>query len=299
MLITKTFFILVLTYSVTSSEFDDDVSQQRFFIKSYNYNHPPLLESYKDVPDANKFEGRKVRQVKSLEYEKNEDPSALKTLNSNSEIPVTVVYGPETESLNSNNNQQPNKIKRRKQTRRPNPIYKERKEEVKVTEYVYLTTVGNKESSTEKVLVTSPSPKTVVPKMFTKRPPEDNPVVKKIRQKEPWVKIVEESNYVYAHNGNFHYSFEGADGTKVSSEGELKSYNDDKTGEAVVGSVFYTDNEGNDFSLSYTADENGYRPHGAHLPTPPPIPPAIARALKHLATKTTPEPVTEATKKSN
>ncbi|XP_064071319.1 uncharacterized protein LOC113393582 [Vanessa tameamea] len=294
MLITKTFFILVLTYSVTSSEFDDDISQQHFLIKSYNYNHPPLLESYKVIPDAHKLEVRKVRQVKSLENEKKED--ALKTLNSNSEIPVTVVYNLETDSLSSNNNPQTNKIKRRKQTRRPN---KERKEEVKETKNLYLTTVENKESSTEKVLVTSPSPKTVVPKMFTKRPPEDNPVVKKIRQREPWVKIVEEANYVYAHNGNFHYSFEGADGTKVSSEGELKTYSNDKTGEAVVGSVFYTDNEGNDFSLSYTADENGYRPHGDHLPTPPPIPPAIARALKHLATKTTPEPVTEATKKSH
>lgn len=36
-----------------------------------------------------------------------------------------------------------------------------------------------------------------------------------------------------------HYSFEGGDGTKVSSEGELKSFDSDRTGEAVVGSVFY------------------------------------------------------------
>lgn len=57
----------------------------------------------------------------------------------------------------------------------------------------------------------------------------------------------------------------------------------------------FQDKDGNDFSLSYTADENGYRPVGAHLPTPPPIPPAIARALAHLATKTVldPDEVTE------
>lgn len=58
----------------------------------------------------------------------------------------------------------------------------------------------------------------------------------------------------------------------------------------------FQDKEGNDFNLSYTADENGYRPVGDHLPTPPPIPPAIARALLYLATKPTPEPVTESQK---
>ncbi|XP_050342269.1 uncharacterized protein LOC126768300 [Nymphalis io] len=296
MLITNTFFILVLSYSVTCSEMNDDMSQQHLLIKSYNYNHPPLFEAYKVLPDTDGSEIRKVRQVQSLEYEKKEDNNALKNFNQNSETPVTVVYDLETDTLKTNHKQEPNKIKRRKQVR-PNPIYEESKEEVKVAENHYLTTVENEESSTEKVLITSPSPKTVVPKMFTKRPPEDNPVAKKIKQRETWVKIVEESNHVYGHNGNFHYSFEGADGTRVSSEGELKSFDNDKTGESVVGNVFYTDNEGNDFSLSYTADENGYRPYGDHLPTPPPIPPAIARALKYLATKTTPEPVTEATKK--
>ncbi|XP_063621689.1 uncharacterized protein LOC134793905 [Cydia splendana] len=107
------------------------------------------------------------------------------------------------------------------------------------------------------------------------------------------VPIVQSENVVFSQSGNFKYSYEGGDGTKAFEAGELKTFDDKTAGEAVSGGFSYTAKDGNEYSLSYTADENGYRPVGAHLPTPPPIPPAIARALAYLATKTTPEPVTE------
>lgn len=49
---------------------------------------------------------------------------------------------------------------------------------------------------------------------------------------------------------------------------------------AVSGSYSYTGPDGNQYAISYTADENGYRPQGAHLPTPPPIPPEIQRGIE-------------------
>ncbi|XP_045764253.1 uncharacterized protein LOC123866633 [Maniola jurtina] len=273
-----------------------------------NYNHPPLFAL--DATDPEEIEVRKVRDT----TENSDNPITNNPLQSEKDrgsniksrtyvesslpekIPVAVIYDEQpTPRDNSKSNSTVVKLKRRKQPKNARPSNSENKPQVITEEKKVIPEIT--EVVTEKNPSTSPSPRTVVPKTFTKRPPEYNPVFKKSGQRDPAVKIIEETNFVFSHSGNFHYSFEGGDGTKVSSQGELKSFDNNKTGEAVVGSVFYKDDEGNDVNLSYTADENGYRPHGAHLPTPPPIPPAIARALEYLATATTPEPVTKPTRK--
>lgn len=50
--------------------------------------------------------------------------------------------------------------------------------------------------------------------------------------------------------------------------------------EAVSGSYSYTGPDGVQYSITYTADEEGFHPQGAHLPTPPPIPPEIQRGVE-------------------
>lgn len=55
-----------------------------------------------------------------------------------------------------------------------------------------------------------------------------------------------------------------------------------KEGEAVQGSYEYTAPDGTHVLVSYTADENGYQPHGDVLPVEPPLPPSVARSLKFI-----------------
>ncbi|XP_029161182.1 larval cuticle protein 65Ag1-like isoform X2 [Nylanderia fulva] len=48
----------------------------------------------------------------------------------------------------------------------------------------------------------------------------------------------------------------------------------------VRGNYNYTDNDGNTFHISYIADENGFQPKGAHLPTMSAL---IKKILQYIA----------------
>jgi len=80
-------------------------------------------------------------------------------------------------------------------------------------------------------------------------------------------------------------SFETANGIIAEESGFLKNAGNPETEAQVAqGSSTYTSPDGQQIRLTYVADENGFQPQGAHLPTPPPIPAAIQRALDYLAT---------------
>ncbi|EDW57190.1 cuticular protein 47Eg [Drosophila virilis] len=80
---------------------------------------------------------------------------------------------------------------------------------------------------------------------------------------------------------DFKFAYELDNSVKVAQEGKLK-------GEdiwEVKGDQGWTSPEGEQVSLQYVADENGYQVLSANpaLPTPPPIPEAIQRALEWIA----------------
>ncbi|XP_049876699.1 endocuticle structural glycoprotein SgAbd-3-like [Pectinophora gossypiella] len=82
----------------------------------------------------------------------------------------------------------------------------------------------------------------------------------------------------------FHYAYETSDGTKAEQEGRvLPGAKPEEGSLQVSGSYSYVGDDGQTYTVTYTADENGFQPQGAHLPTPPPIPEAILKSLQLTA----------------
>lgn len=87
--------------------------------------------------------------------------------------------------------------------------------------------------------------------------------------------IVEQKNEVN-YDGTYTNTFQTSNGIGFSETG---------LGGVVSNGVSqYYDPQGQLHELSWTADENGYRPQGKDLPTPPPIPSYIIRALEYIRT---------------
>ncbi|CAH0558103.1 unnamed protein product [Brassicogethes aeneus] len=94
-------------------------------------------------------------------------------------------------------------------------------------------------------------------------------------------------------DGSYRTSYETGNGISAQEQGQLKNAgNKDAEVEEVQGSFQFTAPDGTPIQLQYIANENGFQPQGAHLPvapTPPPIPPAIQRALDWIAAHPEPE----------
>ncbi|KAL0132051.1 hypothetical protein PUN28_000076 [Cardiocondyla obscurior] len=79
-------------------------------------------------------------------------------------------------------------------------------------------------------------------------------------------------------DGSYTFGYETENGISVSERGYPQAGPQGQT-EIVQGSFSYQAPDGTPITIQYTADENGFHAEGAHIPTPPPIPEAIKRAL--------------------
>ncbi|XP_062131949.1 pupal cuticle protein Edg-78E-like [Drosophila sulfurigaster albostrigata] len=77
-------------------------------------------------------------------------------------------------------------------------------------------------------------------------------------------------------DGQYQYRYDTSNGITGQESGYA--------GYSVSGSNAYYSPEGQLIQTTYVADENGYQPQGAHLPTPPPIPDYILRSLEYIRT---------------
>ncbi|CAK1584186.1 unnamed protein product [Parnassius mnemosyne] len=75
----------------------------------------------------------------------------------------------------------------------------------------------------------------------------------------------------------FSYAFETENGINAEENGVATN------GVEAQGSYSYTGDDGQVYSVRYTAGQNGFVPEGDHLPTPPPIPEEILLALEQNA----------------
>lgn len=86
-----------------------------------------------------------------------------------------------------------------------------------------------------------------------------------------------------ADTESYNYGYSTSNGIKAQATGILKEISKNESAVVSQGQFEFKTPEGNDVSITYVADENGYQPQGAILPTPPPIPDAIIRALEFIA----------------
>ncbi|XP_073980506.1 uncharacterized protein [Rhodnius prolixus] len=97
----------------------------------------------------------------------------------------------------------------------------------------------------------------------------------------PQIPIVSYTNNPNLGDGSYSYSYETGNGIAAQESGHQSSVpGPEGPGTAAQGSYSYKGPDGQTYTVTYTADENGFQPQGAHLPTPPPIPPEILKSLQ-------------------
>lgn len=107
-------------------------------------------------------------------------------------------------------------------------------------------------------------------------------------------KVISEEHNLGDNKGHYSFAYETEGGILQKETGSRKYAGTPDETQLIQGSVQYNAPDGTPIALSWTADEFGTQVAGSHLPTPPPIPIAIQRALDWIAKQpSTPEPPAE------
>lgn len=85
----------------------------------------------------------------------------------------------------------------------------------------------------------------------------------------------------YGGGGGFLYTLKTSDGVDIFAW---------SLDDMIQGKYKYISPEGQEVVVEYVADKDGFRPKGAVLPTPPPIPEAILKSLEYIEKHATPAP---------
>lgn len=65
------------------------------------------------------------------------------------------------------------------------------------------------------------------------------------------------------------YRVETSNGITQQEQGQLNNAGTENEAISVRGSFSYVGPDGQQYTVTYIADENGFQPQGAHLPVPP------------------------------
>lgn len=86
--------------------------------------------------------------------------------------------------------------------------------------------------------------------------------------------FTQEQNQVVNYDGSYSYVYRTSNGINAEESGI--------GGVSASGSYDFISSDGVPVSISYIADENGYRATGDLIPKPPAIPEYITRALEYI-----------------
>lgn len=102
-------------------------------------------------------------------------------------------------------------------------------------------------------------------------------------------KTISESRSAGDKIGEYEVAYETEGGISQREIGSRKYAGTKDETQLIQGSVTYVAPDGTPVSYSYTADEFGIKVVGSHIPTPPPVPIEIQKALEWLKTQPTTE----------